>query len=78
MQLDMTFFAESILAVYDELLGLVVVLGIRPAEELGASSRRLGRFEERISAFSAEEMQLVIIPLTEIGVVDRDEARIHD
>jgi hypothetical protein len=74
----MTFWTKRMLSVYHEFFRQIISSDIVNFGELRSRRRRLRGIKERISTFSTEEVQLVVIPLSKSRVVDRNEAGVHD
>ena len=85
-QSQMTSFAVRMTFMDHKCVGLACVGGIVAsfsaaavlAPELCARRGRMGRIEEWVAAFGAEEMQLVVVSFAQVGVVQRDKARVND
>lgn len=82
MQPQMTSFAVWVTFMNHEFVCLsIFFLTIRAAALFAlfcSRGRRFGRVQERIAAFGAEKMQLVVVPLSQDFIVQGDEARFDD
>lgn len=71
MQLDIALWTECVASVNDVRGGLVFFPCVRGfGAGFGTCRRRARRVEERRAAFTAEEVEFVVEPLTKGGVVD--------
>lgn len=73
----MASLAVRVAFLYDEGICFLFFAHVQPVA-LGTRSRRFGWVEKWVSAFRAEEVQFVVVALTEDRIVESDETWLDD